>query len=230
MAVVGRSPGEGRGYRTYTRLKVPPKSKQTGFLAGDIHGLDCHVLGATKPCLKALIGPDATCPLCNPLKPNPVAWRGYVPLRSSSGQPVTVIITEQVIDVAAKLKPSARVMWGRDDDEFASVWVIDYPQGPEWSRWWPGTKAEDDMAPWLCVLWGMPEILPYVRAHFRGEVKTSRAQPAPIPAVLTDPATPNWVQGVADKLCEKELGQSLAEVFERRGLPAAPGPNGKKKH
>lgn len=231
MATIGRSPGKGHSFVTYTWDSVPPDSKRNGYLAGNVHGLICHVGKKTKPCRRQLIGTKADCPHCD--QREPTDWVGYVPLRDHTGRPTVILIRSAVASVVDKIKPESRVMWGRDDDRFAPVWLIPGTLGQPWSYWWPAQKANDDMVPWLCTFWRTPELLSALYAYFKQECQPAVTGPAPIPPVLTDPQTPDWVKGTADKLTQSELGQSLGEVFKRRGITdaaASPNGNGKKKH
>lgn len=229
MATVGRSPGRGRGFVTFTWDSVPPGAKRTGYLAGDVHGLMCHVSKKTKPCLKQLCGAKSDCPLCD--QHQPIDWCGYVPLRDHSGRPVCIIIRSAVADLVDKIERGARVLWGRGASKYDPVTLIEWKEGHPWERWWPHQKPTDDMVPWLCSFWRSPELLSALYSHFKGECQPVVTSPAPLPAALVDPATPRWVKGTADALTKAELGESLAEVFKRRGITEeAAKPNGKKKH
>lgn len=229
MPIIGKTPGEGRGFVTFTFDKVKPGSKRTGFLSGDVHGLTCHPAKKTKPCIRSLKGPKHSCRGCD--EHIPPAWCGYVPLRDSTGRPVCILIRDSVVDVAARIKPGARVVWGRDDDDFAPVWLQEWHQGAEWSRWYPDKKPADDMAPWLCTLWGMADLLPYLRACFNGECQPAVTHESSIPPPETPTTRGGWVRQVANQLTTTELGESVDTVLARRSVTeTAPSKNGRKPH
>lgn len=230
MPIIGMTPGTGKGFTTYTREKVPPKSKRLGYLAGNVHGLVCHTTGQTKPCLKHLVNRNKKCALCD--EHRPIDWRGYVPLRDESGKPVTVIITALVADVVDKIKPGSAVMWGRGEDKFDSVWVMERSGALPWSRWWPDKQPADDMAPWLCALWKMPEVLPLLRTHFAKVPQAAVTEAEALPTAIvdeTDPAVRALRKVMKTKPASELTAGEAVEVNRVMDYLTVPSGNGKHK-
>ena len=202
MAYRGRGPEKSLGIRTYTRDKVIPKSRRTGYLAGDVHDLTCHVPlkrgdENTKPCERLLLGDNHPCPGCQ--KQRPTDWVGFVPLRDDTGKPVAIIIRKAVADVAGRLKPGSRVQWGRDAEQTDPVWLVEWPQGRPWEYWWPKQAPDDDMTDWLCVLWDTPHLAAALRRHWS---TGGTAEPLP-PAELPPGAKP-WTGELLDTALRTE--------------------------
>jgi hypothetical protein len=229
MGVKGRPPKRAGGFVTFTWDRCPPKHKATGYLAGDVHGIECHVGGRTKPCERLLLGEHVSCPGCAAGKP--IDWHGYVPLRDGSGRPVCILVRYSVYDVVTRIKPGSSVMWGRDDDKFAPVTMVEWRESVPWSKWWPDRKPADDMVPWLVKFWGLPHLETALRSYFAGEVKG----PTDLPALIPHDAPPvvdrvPWIKGVADSLAVAEKGQTFDQVRAKLGATAKrlPATNGKK--
>lgn len=230
MGAKGRPPKRAGGFTTYTWDRCPPKHHGEGYLAGDIHDFECHIGGKTKPCEKELLGENAPCPGCRDGKP--IDWCGYVPLRDATGRPVMIIVRYGVYDVVTRIKPGSAVRWGRDDDKFDPVWLLERPNALPWSRWWPEKNPVDDMVPWLCKFWTTPHLEPAIRTYYA----KAAALPEPVaPVKHTDKvqpvAKPRWVKGAADALAEKEAGKTFDEVAQSLASKARanlPSGNGKK--
>lgn len=229
MATLGKRPGRGKGFVTYTWDSVPPGAKRNGYLAGDVHGLMCHVGKKTKPCKRHLISPTADCSLCDAHQPTD--WVGYVPLRDHTGRPVCVIIRSAVADLVDRLDRGARVMWGRDDDRFSPVWIIAGTLGPPWKHWWPDRQPADDMVPWLCTFWRDSELQSALYSYFNQQPLPAASAPQPALPDVPIPHPQSWVKGVQDKGAQ-QLGYSdfpsLARAVQegKKGEPT----NGKKRH
>jgi hypothetical protein len=113
---------------------------------------------------------------------------------------VCVIIRRAVFDVVNAIKPGSSVMWGRDDDQFGAVWVIEHTNNHPWSRWWPDRKPNDSMCEWLAKFWQRPHLVPYLRTHFDNEVALPLREVEKLPDATSAPprVTQQWVRGVQD--------------------------------
>lgn len=175
MATRGRPPRGGRSERTYTFDRCKAGTKESGWLAGPIHWIECHEGGLTKPCEKVLLGNDARCPGCD--SGLSIEGKGYVPLRRHDGRPFCVLIGKGAYDVVNRIAPGSRVFWGRREGIGENVFVLPRLAGEEWSYYWPDVRPDDDMSAWLVRLWTLPHLLPALRAWLAVE-----CHPADTPA------------------------------------------------
>jgi hypothetical protein len=196
MPYAGRGPRGAVGYRTYNWDRCPPGTCKFGYLAGKIHDLICHVHEdeQTKPCERLLLSPTSPCKGCT--DEWATAWVGYVPLRDQTGRPTCILIRDAVADVAGRIEPGARVMWGKDREDKAPVWMIEDTRGNgrPWEYWWPKSPAADDMVPWLCRFFSRPHLLDALYRYFSDNAVSHKQPQDSIPRE----ELPKWVQGVQD--------------------------------
>lgn len=232
MATKGRPP-EGRSVDvSYTFDKVPKKESRTGWLAGAVHGVFCHCSGTSKPCVRALCGPNAECAGCRDgLR---VAWVGYVPLRRQDGRPVVVAIRDATAAIVDRIHPGSRVTWGRDEGRGESVWILEWAHGQEWRHYYPNLAPNADLTSWLVRLWRVPELAGALAEWFRGEQcqpTVTEALPAPVapivPPVVPVPAAPDVAYDAL--MAAKALDDTLVVLRRRQQMVAAKeSSNGKK--
>lgn len=61
-----------------TNLKVANGTKEAGWIAGEMHGVNGHRAGTHQPCVFRITEGKVQCPYC--VANLPLVWRGYVPI------------------------------------------------------------------------------------------------------------------------------------------------------
>lgn len=225
MATRGRPPEGSAGKVTRSFDNVKGEGIRHGWLDGPIHCSECHASRRTKPCMKWLYGPDAKCEGC--AGPFRARWMGWLPVRREDGRPWIVVISAARFEVANGIRPGSRVSWGRDQGDAQGVWVLPRDKGATWATYYPELKPNADLTEPMATLWGMPEIIPALRAIWAVECQPTVTDAEEGSAELSYPpdAPPELVARARER--GRSVGASSAAA-EGIGsvLDRVPGKNG----
>lgn len=177
VATKGKPRREGPGALHWWVDRLPGGKWRHGWIAGDTHGLEMHCSRSSKPCVRILTGDDnARCPGCESGLGH--RWMGYVPVWRHDGRPMMVIIYEHMEEAVGRLKLHTHIRYGREEGVGESMWIKGEEAGPVWQTTIPEKLKPADLAPSLCTLWRMPELLPWLRKWWAAD-DTAVSRPLP---------------------------------------------------
>lgn len=231
MGLRGKTaPGEER-VTHWLHDKVPGGSDRVGWLAGDVHIVECHTSKATRPCLAAVCGRNVRCPGCK--RGHPPTPTGFVPAFRDDARPVFFIVYDHQFERVGSIKFGARIEWGRERGAGETVWVRAVAGGPRWQSTLPDRQGPCDLTRTLCAIWEMPELRSALAAYLGAPTAATTARSTPATIEEAIPGTPGWVRGVQDAASMAELGVPFEKVREslvEKSKRLKPSTNGNGKH
>lgn len=166
MGLRGKPPREkGDGAGNWTHDRCPGGSERTGWLAGDIHGLECHPSERTLPCVKDLIGPDARCEYCEVKRWIP-KWLGFVPVYRHDGRPMVIVIQDWHREFVQAIPLHRPIVWKRARGEGEGIEITLADSTRPWISTLPERNRPADLSLWLARIWRRPDLAPYLVKRF----------------------------------------------------------------
>jgi len=230
VGIKGKRPEEENRETHWTHDKCPGGTERTGWIAGDVHVIPCHISRATRPCLSRVCGKGVRCAPCTKHQyPTPT---GFLPVFRDDGKPLFLIVYEHQFDRIEPLKFGAWVRWGRERGAGETVWVRAEAGGSRWVSSLPDRNQPADLTRTLCLIWDMPELRSPLLAYLNRPCQPAVTPPA---ESIADeiPGTPEWVRRTQQVAAETHAGKSWDELRESVTAKFAlkpPSTNGKKKH
>lgn len=211
MATRGRPP-RGDGQNTgWTHDRCPAGHVGVGWIAGDVHGVECHCKKGSKPCRKIYLGESADCDLCD--KHVGVEWLGYVPLYRYDGRPMFVIIHHHQAELVAALPLHRYVTWSREDGQGEGVSILPHKDERPWYSTLPERNRPASLSRFLPKLWGMPDMVEACLREFGGDTPVSPEVHGPYRGPETRTMTP-----AAEKMLHAAKNRAFAAAV-RSGNP-----------
>jgi hypothetical protein len=203
MGVRGKTPGMGDPIGSWSHDKVQGGKERSGWLAGDVHVIQCHSSRASKPCRKHYLNNDADCAGC--AHGIPVKELGYVPLWRWDGTPTIVVIQDHHTEQVGNLDLHTHVFWGRAEGLGEGVYI----KPSNLPRKWESTIREKmmpvDITRGCCVLFGMLDLEQILRRAIWG---------VDIPLSTTRALKPKEARDEINDI-RKDAGNRIKDVVKR---------------